>query len=77
MGVTGEPKALADFSRQMAAGYMIIPGKSEDDYLVAHTSNFYLIDPQGQFITYFSSPHTPAAIAAKLVAIQKAYGDSL
>lgn len=76
MGITGSEEALSAFSRQMGAGYRIIPGKSADDYLVAHTSNFYLIDPLGQFVAYFSPPHDPAAIAAKWTAIRLAYGDS-
>ncbi|MBF0610564.1 MAG: SCO family protein [Magnetococcales bacterium] len=77
LAATGTEEALAAFSRQMGAGYRIMPGKTAEDYLVAHTSNFYLIDPRGQYVTYFNPPHDPEAIANKWLAIRKAYGEPI
>ncbi len=59
LGVTGSPTELAEIATRYGAAYRKIEGESEGGYLVDHSSNTYVIAPDGSLHTIL--PHaTPA-----------------
>jgi len=54
-GVTGTAPKLAKFARQLGAGFILQDEDEHGDYLVSHTTSFFIIDPQGQLIGHFRS----------------------
>ena len=58
-GVTGEPAALKDFASALNTLYRKVPGLDSDDYQIDHSANVSLIDPQGGYRGFFSSPLNP------------------
>jgi len=67
VGLTGPKQKL----RRTAAAYAVTFNKTEGnetrEYLMDHTSNIMLMDPQGSYITHFS-PRTPARRMAQTLA---------
>lgn len=43
-----------------------LPGADPDAYLLSHTSYVYLMDPDGQYVSHFTSQTEPAEMALKL-----------
>jgi protein SCO1/2 len=75
IGLTGEPQAVRRIAAQFSAVFFKgLPDKPGDPYLVAHTSQIYLIDRQGRLrATFFDAPldalrRTTAAIADEAAA---------
>jgi protein SCO1/2 len=63
-GLTGEPDALAQLAASVGAIFFVPPGQDEQTYVVSHTSNVTLLDPDGQLHAVFTTPHTPTQLAA-------------
>ncbi len=47
VGMTGEPDDLAEIARRYGAAYRKVEGESRGGYLVDHSSNTYVIAPDG------------------------------
>jgi protein SCO1/2 len=75
LGVTGDPKQVAQFSDQFGAVYKKVFKEGEDDYLVDHTASIMLVDHLGQLIAVFPPPHDPKYIKAEFLKLREKYGD--
>ena len=62
IGVTSDKKNIDKIVKQFGAGYGFEPETTPGEYLVAHTSAIFLVDPYGRLIATFSQPHYPATI---------------
>jgi protein SCO1/2 len=59
VGLTGTPEEIAKAAKAYRVYYKKVPNADlPDDYSIDHTSIFYLMDPEGEFVTHFS-PTTP------------------
>ncbi len=56
IGVTGNADAIAGFAKQLGAAYMVSSEKDDQgNYLVSHTSSFFLLNPEGEFYAIFQA----------------------
>ena len=77
LGVTGSRDALAGFAKQLNASFVFIKETLDDkDYIVDHTVEVTLIDPEGKLYATFKPPLKPAAMAADYAALTHYYEDS-
>jgi protein SCO1/2 len=63
-GLTGSIDDLKSLTQQTGSVFFVPEGQSEDGYLVSHSSNIALLDPEGRLCAVFTSPHDPARLAA-------------
>lgn len=63
-GVTGSQDAIDDFTRAMGVPVAIGTPDANGNYSVDHSAGIFLINPDGALRALFSTPHTPAVIAA-------------
>lgn len=65
VGATGTPEELARLAQQCIVVYKRAPGQGgEANYLIDHSSNVVLIDPQARLHAIFRPPYTPEALVA-------------
>lgn len=76
-GLTGSAEALAALASATETVFEVPQDPSGDNYLVSHSSNVVLLDPQGRFHAVFTPPHEPAALAAGFGKVASRYDDSL
>lgn len=57
IGATAGKGAIDRLTRQFGASYEFEPESSPGQYLVAHTSAIFLVDPYGRLVATFSQPH--------------------
>lgn len=69
MGLTGSHLRIKQAAEAYKVYYAKAPGGSEKDYLMNHSSNIYVMGPNGKFITFFSSLDSPEFMADELTAI--------
>ena len=65
---TGATAAAADLdrlTRQLGVGYRLEEETSPGNYLVAHSSALFLVDPLGRPVATFSQPHYAATLQAQ------------
>lgn len=62
-GVTGSQEAIDKFTRALGVPVAISP-LANGGYSVDHSAAIFLIDPSGALLALFSTPHSPAIIAA-------------
>ena len=72
IGATARKSEIDALTRQFGAGYVVESETATGQYLVAHTSAIFLIDPFGRLVATFSQPHYPSTILAQYKKI-KAY----
>ena len=65
IGVTSDKTKIDNLVRQFGAGYALEPETSPGEYLVAHTSAIFLVDPFGRLVATFSQPHYPKTITSQ------------
>jgi len=65
VALTGEPAALARFTRELGIVYMKSPLQGSD-YTIDHSAAIVLIDPQGRLRGQFQAPHDANRIVADL-----------
>jgi len=70
-GVTGEDTSLLLLTGEVGAPYEIQNKNARQQYLVAHSSNIYLLDPQANLFAVFNSPHAAHTLVAEIVALSK------
>ena len=61
-GATAAPTDLDRLTRQLGVGYRIEPETTPGNYLVAHSSALFLVDPLGRPVATFSQPHYAATL---------------
>ncbi|MBF0380897.1 MAG: SCO family protein [Magnetococcales bacterium] len=78
IGATGEPEDILSLAKQLKASYKISPTVDEEgNYLVEHTSAFFLIDPKGRFFALFQPQfHDAIKIKEAFIAIYNARADT-
>jgi len=57
LGVTGVQQDIDRLIHQFGAAYMIEPETTPGHYLINHTSSIFLVNPYGQLVAAFSTPH--------------------
>ncbi|WP_304640022.1 SCO family protein [Pseudomonas sp.] len=57
-GATGTPDQLANLARSLSIAY-IEPDTSEENYLVDHSGQVVLVNPQGQYVGFLRPPLKP------------------
>lgn len=57
IGVTGTIEQIKTLTRQLGIVFIKKPGNTEDDYLIDHSAQILLVNPQGQWAGIFSAPH--------------------
>lgn len=72
IGATAGKSEIDALTKQFGAGYVIESETATGQYLVAHTSAIFLIDPFGRLVATFSQPHYPSTILSQYKKI-KAY----
>jgi len=65
IGATAGKGAIERLTRQFGAGYVIEGETESGQYLVAHTSAIFLIDPSGRLVASFSQPHYAATLLSQ------------
>ena len=65
IGVTSDKTAIDKLVKQFGAGYALETETTPGEYLVAHTSAIFLVDPYGRLVATFSQPHYPSTIATQ------------
>jgi len=76
IAATADKTEIDKLTRQFGAGYVLEPETAPGQYLVAHTSAIFLVDPFGRLVASFSQPHYPETITSQYRKIQDYfYGD--
>ena len=65
IGATANRAEIDALTRQFGAGYVLEPKTPTGQYLVAHTSAIFLVDPTGRLVATFSQPHYPTTILSQ------------
>ena len=63
-GLTGSIDDLKSLTQQTGSVFLVPEDQSDDAYVVSHSSNIALVDPQGRLSAVFTPPHEPAQLAA-------------
>lgn len=61
-GATGDPEQLATLARALSIAY-IEPDTSEENYLVDHSGQVVMINPDGQYVGFLRAPLRPAELS--------------
>lgn len=69
VGLTGEPEVIATLATQLSAVYYR-EGEGEG-YTVAHSDNYAIINPAGEFVALMRPPHKPDHIVEALTLLIK------
>ena len=65
IGATADKAKIDSLTQQFGAGYLLEPETATGQYLVAHTSAIFLVDPLGRLVATFSQPHYPSTILSQ------------
>jgi protein SCO1 len=68
-GVTGTREQLDALCANLGIAYLKVPGASESEYTVDHSTALVLLDPQGRVAGYFQPPHKLDTLAGDLAGI--------
>ena len=70
IGATASKTEIDSLTRQFGAGYILEEETAPGQYLVAHTSAIFLVDPYGRLVASFSQPHYATTITEQFQKIQ-------
>ena len=76
IGATAEQHQIDNLAHQFGAGYVFEEETSPGQYLVAHTSAIFLIDPLGRSVATFSQPHYASTLASQFQRITDYFEDA-
>ena len=77
VGATGNDEQLKELSRQLGVLYVLGEPDEQGDYLVDHSTYFFLTDPQARWVGLLRPQETNAEeLATRLLAIRRAVGTS-
>jgi protein SCO1/2 len=65
IGATAGKGAIERLTRQFGADYVLEEETAPGQYLVAHTSAIFLVDPSGRLVASFSQPHYAATLLSQ------------
>ena len=65
LAATAEKRQLDKLTRQFGVDYVIEEETAPGQYLVAHTSAIFLVDPLGRSVATFSQPHYAATLLSQ------------
>src|SRR5690606_30510358 len=63
-GLTGSLEALGELTERTGSVFFIPPGQSDEGYLVSHSNNIVVLDPEGRFFAVLTPPHEPARLSS-------------
>jgi len=69
VAATGKKKEIDRFAGQFGAGYVIEEETAPGQYLVAHSSAIFLVDPLGRSVATFSQPHYASTLLSQYLRI--------
>jgi protein SCO1/2 len=72
-GLTGSQAALAALAQVTDTIFDVLDGSGSDNYLVSHSSNVVLLDPNGRVHAVFTAPHDPSRLAADFTQVVASY----
>lgn len=72
LGLTGEFIEIFKFASQLNIAFAYAPGE-EENYLVSHSAEIVLINPNGQLHGFFKIPHDPVKMAQNFAAVRAAW----
>lgn len=76
IGVTGSMQDVKDAARLFRVYFKAARtggAAASDDYLVDHTIFYYLMDPEGKYVTHFGRDHRPSDVANGIIEAMQAY----
>ena len=73
VGLTGTEQQIADIAKKYRVFYRKTEIPSASEYLVDHSNFFYLMGPDGKFLSMFRGGTDPAAIAGTIAKYVKNY----
>lgn len=71
VGITGKPERIAQIAQQYGAAYHKVEGESQGGYLIDHSSNTYVIAPDGalhKILPHAAPPEDILTVTRKLLA---------
>ena len=71
IAATGQKTEIDRFAQQFGAGYVIEEETAPGQYLVAHTSAIFLVDPLGRSVATFSQPHYASTLLSQYLGITR------
>lgn len=72
IGVTGELDMVKEAARLFRVYFKAAKtGTDSQDYLVDHTIFYYLMDPQGRYVTHYGREHRPKEVAQSILEIMR------
>jgi len=74
IAATAEPAQIDRLAHQLGAGYVIEAETAPGQYLVAHTSAIFLVDPLGRSVATFSQPHYASTLHTQFRRIKQYFG---
>lgn len=75
IGLTGDMESVKKVSKQYRV-YYSKTGESKTDYLVDHSIIHYLVDPAGEFVTFFSKSNSAEQMATSIVEHARTWKES-
>ncbi len=63
IGITGSDEQISALTRQLGIVFLKKPGNTKDDYLIDHSAQILLINPQSEWVGVFSAPHEAETLA--------------
>jgi len=72
-GLTGSAAALAALAQATDTVFGVPDDATGDNYLVSHSSNVVLLDPNGRVHAVFAPPHDPSRLAGDFAKIVERY----
>lgn len=67
---TGSIAELSQAAQAMGIAWQKVPSKTNDNYMIDHTSWVILLNPAAQIQAWFSPPHLPTEMASDFVTIR-------
>ena len=75
IGLTGDIESVKKVSKQYRV-YYSKTGESKTDYLVDHSIIHYLVNPAGDFVTFYSKSNSAEQMAKSIVDHAKSWKES-
>jgi protein SCO1/2 len=72
LGLTGEYVEIFKFASQLNIAFAYTPG-DDDEYLVSHSGEIALINPNGLFHGFFKLPHNPELMATNYAVVRASW----
>ena len=73
VGLTGTQQQIADIAKKYRVFYRKAEEAGSSEYLMDHSNFFYLMGPDGKFLSMFRGGTDPAAIAGTIAKYVKNY----